>query len=285
MASGPQKPDHGGNFYMVPRCVQHSVAWRNLSLRARVVLMVLQDRHNGFNNGAIGVGIHDIGVALGDQNHKANSKAVAELIEKGFVECTSTADRLQSKVRTYRLTFISTGESKRTQPATHEYRSWRPQPGNRKKFGGARTATQNPISVVETTTIMESFVVDTATPTTGMSGFEARSSVVVTAPLIGNQSAGVVVGLKSGSGISKTTAGDLRASVTDLREWARAACATHGTGGQRTLSAASGVPAATLSRFLSGKGLPDRHRSGLQQACGRVLPFSTWQASGAEVAA
>jgi len=277
MASGPQKPDHGGNFYMAPRRVQDSVAWRCLSLRARVVLQVLQARHDGFNNGRIGISVHEIGTALGDQNHGANSKAVAELIEKGFVECTADANRHQSKVRTYRLTFIPTGEGKRVQPATHEYRDWRPQAGTRKKFGGARTATQNPLSVVVTATDVKSSVVVSATPTTGMCGLEAPSCGAVTARYIGNQSEGVPGQLKSDVEISlKPAAADLRTDVTNLREWARAAC---GAGGQRAMVAASGVPAATLSRFLAGKGLPDRHRTNLQNACGRTLPYSAWLAS------
>lgn len=280
MASGPQKPDHGGNFYMVPRRVQDSVAWRYLSVPARVVLQVLQARHDGFNNGRIGISVHDIGTALGDQNHGANSKAVAELIEKGFVECTTDANRHQSKVRSYRLTFVSTGEGKRVQPATHEYKDWRPAAGTQKKFGGARTATQNPLSVVVTATDMKSSVAVTATPTTGMCGFEAPSCSAVTARYIGNQSESVTGQLESPSPISlKPAAADLRTDVTDLREWARAAC---GTGGQRSMVAASGVPAATLSRFLAGRGLPERHRTNLQNACGRALPYSTWRATSEE---
>lgn len=278
MASGPQKPDHGGNFYMMPRRVQDSVAWRCLSLRARVVLQVLQARHDGFNNGRIGISVHEIGAALGDQNHGANSKAVAELIEKGFVECTANANRHQSKVRTYRLTFVSTGEGKRVQPATHEYKDWRPTPGNRKKFGGARTATQNPLSVVVTATNVKSSIVVTATSSTGTCGFEGSSCVADTARYIGNQSEGVPGQLESAAPISlKPAAADLRTDVADLREWARAACLS--TGGQRAMVDASGVPAATLSRFLAGRNLPDRHRATLQAACGRAIPYATWQSS------
>ena len=281
MASGPQKPDHGGNFYMVPRRVQDSVAWRCMSLRARVVLQVMQARHDGFNNGRIGISIHDIGAAIGDQNHGANSKAVAELIDKGFVECTTDANRHQSKVRAYRLTFVSTGEGKRVQPATHEYKDWRPVAGTRKKFGGARTATQNALSVVVTATKVESSVVVTASLDTGMCGFEGSSCVADTARFIGNQSEGVPGQLESARPISlKPAAADPRADVTDLREWARVVCA--GPGGQRALVGSSGVPAATLSRFLSGRGLPDRHRHNLQQACGRALPYAAWRAAHEE---
>jgi len=281
MASGPQKPDSGGNFYMVPRRVQDSVAWRCLSLRARVVLQVFQARNDGFNNGRIGISIHDIGAAVGDQNHGANSRAVAELIEKGFVECTSDACRHQSKVRSYRLTFIPTGEGKKLQPATHEYHAWRPVPGDRKKFGGARTATQKPHSVVVTATELKSSVAVTARQPTGNCGFEGHSCGAVTARYIGNQSADVLGSMKSDPGISlKPAAADLRADEPDLREWTREVCAQ--PGGQRALAGSSGVPAATLSRFLAGKGLPDRHRTSLQNACGRALPYATWRAAHLE---
>lgn len=60
MANGPQKPDTSGNFFMTPRKVVSSVAWKHLSLRARVVLQTFQSAHDGFNNGRIKMGIHQL---------------------------------------------------------------------------------------------------------------------------------------------------------------------------------------------------------------------------------
>lgn len=280
MASGPQKPDHGGNFYMMPRRVQDSVAWRHLSLRARVVLQVFQFRHDGFNNGRIGIGIHDIGKALGDQNHGANSRAVAELVEKGFLEVTSDFNRHQSKVRTYRLTFIPTGEGKRAVSATHDYKDWRPRANDQRKFGGARTATQAPLSVAVTATDVKSSLAATAMQTTEMRGFEASASVAVTAPLIGNQSEGVPRRSLSALGVSVARRrDDLRTDVNELRDWALAARDIFGFGGQKALADDAKIPGGTLSRFLRGGNLPDEHRVNLQGACARLLPYSKWLAT------
>lgn len=159
MAQGPQKADHGGNFYITPRALLDSVAWKHLSFRARAVLQVFQDRHDGFNNGHLALGIHEIGKRLGNKNHGPNAKAVAELIELGFLECVSDADRKHSKVREYRLTFVSTGKAKHVEKATNDYRDWRPAPGKTRKFGGVRTTTQEGVCVVETTPMVKNSVV------------------------------------------------------------------------------------------------------------------------------
>ena len=120
MGQGPQKTAHGGNFFMTPRRVLDSVAWKSLSLRARAILQVFQAGHDGWNNGNLGMRVHDLGAKIGDQNHGANGRAVAELIEKGFLELTAEADRRQGKVREYRLTFVTTGKSREVVDATHE---------------------------------------------------------------------------------------------------------------------------------------------------------------------
>ena len=272
---GPQKPEHGGNFYMVPRRLQDSPAWRHLSLRARVVLQVLQYRHDGFNNGRLAITVHELSAAVGDQNHGANGKALAELIEKGFVECTTDANRHQAKARTYRLTFIPTGEGKRTAPATHEYREWRPGPGDRRKFGGAKTATRSPVLVTETATIVKFPVTETATQPTAIAGFEPNCRVAETAPLLGNQSPRKIPGsdrpVISRSGVVQASAA---VDLDELRGWLRLAIDRIGYGAQKRLAAETGISEPTLSRFRAGRGLPEHYRIPLQTACARIIPHT-----------
>lgn len=66
-----------------------------------------------------------------------------------------------------------------------------------------------------------------------------------------------------------------------LRKWMGAVVRQLGYGAQRKLSADSGVPEPALSRFRSGRNLPEHYRLKLQEACGRALPFSTWEAAAA----
>lgn len=275
MGQGPQKPDHGGNFFMTPRRVTASVAWRNLSHRARSVLQVFQHAADGFNNGAIAFAIHDISTAIGDQNHGANSRAVAELIEKGFLEETCGENRAQSKAREYRLTFISTGKARTIEPATHEYADWRPV--KKRKFGGARTATQNPDSGAQTATTKKVCDAVTATQATESRHFGDRFSGAETAPLLDNHSLYQFHEPKN-SALAVKSPPDSRTAhswleLDRLRTWANAVVEVHGYGGARMLAEAAQVPEVALSRFRNGRNLPDRYRVGLQEACSAVIRF------------
>lgn len=288
MAGGPQKPDHGGNFIMIPRKLLASQAWRDLSPHARATLLVFFDRHNGFNNGSIALGVREISAAIGNQNHAATSRSIGELIMHGFIECTSDADHHKAKARTYRITSISTGDGRKGQPATNEYLDWRPAPSQRKKFGGARTATQNAVSVIETATDRKFPVAVSATPPTVISGFGPDPRVAVTATLIGNQSSGCsgssegpeIVRAPSRPAMSRQSTGEgIGVGPDELRAWVHAAITIIGYGGAKQLAHSAKVPEPVLSRFRQGKSLPDHHAISLQTACGRVLPYNKWKAA------
>lgn len=276
MANGHQKADHGGNFYMTPRRVVASVAWRHLSFRARAILEAFQLAFNGRNNGEIAFAIHDIGKAIGSLSHGLNAKAVAELIEKGFLECTSDANRAQSRARTYRITFVSTGEPRKIVPATHDYEAWRPAKG--RKFGGGRTTSKSPVSGAVTASTVKECRGETASRLTESRGFEALSVGGETARPLYNHPTAVLPGLKSSPDPLKSSPeiqrADLRADLDTLRTWASEAVLSRGYGGARMLARDAGIPEVALSRFRSGKNLPDQYRVPLQEACARTIPFN-----------
>lgn len=283
---GPQRPDHKSNFFMVPRAVVASVAWRHASLRARAILQIMQFHHDGKNNGYIALTLMDIARELGGKNHGANAKAIAELIALGFLECTSGADHRQGKAREFRITFIPTGEGKRSQPATHEYLEWRPAPGSRKVFGGARsaremksgtavTATRNLKSITETARGVKFHVTETARGVAGIRDFSNDSTLTETASLLSNHlsdhSSPVSV-----SGISRLQqAESMLTPLAELRPWVEAAIAVAGTA--KALAKDAAMPEATLSRFRRGHGLPEHFHVALQEACGRALPYLKWK--------
>lgn len=275
MAQGPQKADHGGNFVMTPRAVLDSLAWKHLSFRARAVLQVFQDRHDGFNNGHLGLGIHEIGKRLGNQNHGGNSRAVAELIERGFLECVSDADRKHAKVREYRLTFITSGKARSVEKATNDYRDWRPAGARTRKFGSANTATQEGVCVVNTATMVKNSVAITATDDAASPEFCTPSSGANTALLIDNQYEAPLLGCESlPSNPEKLRRADLRCELTELRHWAQTIIDRTGYGGARRLAHNAEIPETALSRFRAGRSLPDQYRIPLQEACGRMLPYN-----------
>jgi hypothetical protein len=270
---------------MIPRAVLDSVAWRHASMRARVVLQVMLFHHDGWNNGKLAISVKQIGKALGNQNHAANGQALAELIELGFVECTSGADHGQSKARTYRLTFVSTGEGKRLHLATNEYQSWRPatrtkrgfgqvQSSDPMKFGGANSTTQNMKSVAETAAHMKFHDANTATLKPGIADFSTDSSVAEIAPHLINHLS-PVPRLSPVSEIPPPQRGDsIVAPLDELRAWA---CDAAALGTAKALARDAGMPEATLSRFKKGHSLPDRYHVPLQEACGRALPYRKWK--------
>jgi hypothetical protein len=270
-----QKVDHGGNFYMMPRRVTGSVAWRHLTFRARAILDAFLHAFDGHNNGRLIFSIHAIGKAIGSKNHGLNSKAVAELIELGFLECVSDANRAQSKAREYRITFIATHQSNgngvEIVPATHEYIDWRPL--HARKFGGGRTTTTKAESSSVTTTTVKGCVGETTSDATESCGLEGLSLVGETTPLLCTIPPGSQDLSKSPEIVPQMHAGDFRTELGTLRVWARKVVADIGYGGNRTLADAAGISEVALSRFRSGKNLPDQYRAPLQHACARHIPF------------
>src|SRR5688572_10341686 len=94
MAKGSQSHDgKGGRFVLIPHAVLESPAYRMASLRAKVVLLMLCKRFNGFNNGKIVLSLREITHELGNQNFNAASAALGELVAHGLIELASEYSR------------------------------------------------------------------------------------------------------------------------------------------------------------------------------------------------
>jgi hypothetical protein len=232
--------------------------------------------------------LSELCTAIGDQNRGANSKAVAELIQHGFLECVSSADRNHAKAREYRVTFISSGDGKVQSPATHEYRDWRPNCKTR-KFGGAEIAPGKADLGAEIAPRVKKFGAEIAPVPTENRGFEEDTRGAKTAPLLYNHSPGQF----SGSGKSeslpispvKPRAADppfvssIGVDQDELRAWMRDVLMRKGYGAARELARDADVPDVAISRFRSGRNLPERYRVPLQTALGRSLRYDKWVAS------
>lgn len=241
-----QKVDHGGQFFMVPRQVMRSAAYVDLSRRARVTLFELMLSFTGFNNGKIGMTIDHLGARLGNQNHSANSRAIAELIEHGFVECTSDADHVRCKAREYRITFIHTDKAK----ATHEWRGWKPSA----KIGPEPTATRKRKPVEATATRRKLPVEATATPPTETRRVGGRFHVEATTAHIGNHSY-LPDEVEVGDGESYLSPDDMRVIVNGL--------ITDGEATAAEIAKAINLPTGTMSKYRGGRNLPEAYRGPL----------------------
>lgn len=108
----------------IPVCVIESPAYRDLSLWARAILVELVARMNGYNNGSIAISVTEVCAALGNSNRGKAARAIAELMEHGFIDLSVQADWKHKKAREYRLTFVTTEYA--PFGATNEYRQWEP---------------------------------------------------------------------------------------------------------------------------------------------------------------
>jgi hypothetical protein len=276
-----QKVDHGGSYIMAPRRVTAHHTWRLTSYRARAIYIAFLGAFNGTNNGEIEFSIKAIGKAIGSDNHGLNARAVAELCEKGLIECTSEANRANSKARKYRITCIST--YRRTpngeviEPATHDYEAW--QPVKKRKFrGGEITPTEGEKTTFPTTTVKNCGV--EITPCSAQKPQKTVSPVgVEITPILYTSPA-----VSRGATVSRLRLpepGSAESSLVDpetLRAWARQAVSAAGYGGNNRLAADAGMSAVELSRFRNGKPLPAKHHAKLQAACARILRFDRLRA-------
>lgn len=133
MSRKPKKPPadckadtRGEGFAGIPKLVINSPSYRNLSLWARAILVEITARMNGYNNGKIAMSQREISEALANSNMRKIGRAVAELIEHGFLDVTAEGIWKQRQAREYRLTFINTMQGHFSIPATNDYLKWQP---------------------------------------------------------------------------------------------------------------------------------------------------------------
>lgn len=124
--SSKQKADcradtRGGRWAGIPICLIESPSWRDLSLHARAVLVELTARMNGWNNGSIAVSHRELVDGLGCSPNRI-VKALADLMEHGFLDVSAEGQWKERQAREYRLTFVTTKGA----PATNDYLRWTP---------------------------------------------------------------------------------------------------------------------------------------------------------------
>jgi hypothetical protein len=275
MSSGKRRTERGdargGGFFLLPHSLLASKAFRTASPRAVKMLLTICGKHNGFNNGAIGLGFREMAELMSSQNHAANSKALCELIERGLLAVERTYPRGQRRANEYRLTFVATGDV----TATNDYLTWKVgDAGTRNKgnFRASKTSTRSVSRVVKTPTGVETSRCENLNASNAKSPILPRPPVAETTthivkPFEESSASPRKSPLKMPGHLSAAPdAEGLRARVLSVVEAA-------GRGSQGQLAAIAAIRPAALSKFLHNAGsLSNSARIRLTMALPKVQP-------------
>lgn len=114
-------------FVQLPIWVLQSPAWKHLTPNARCIYVAVKERYNGKNNGEISFSAREAGEALNLSHHTGN-RALAELIEHGFLEVTeeSNFNRKAKLARCYMLTELPDDRPGMSRIALKTFMRWQP---------------------------------------------------------------------------------------------------------------------------------------------------------------
>ncbi len=125
-------------FVALPHYMLRSPAWLSLSPVARSIYVELASRYNGSNNGRLVLSAREAAERVGCSKNTA-ARAVAELIEKGFIDLCSRGhfDRKTPHAAECRLTVHRCDRSGGR--ASRRFMTWLPDPA--KSVAGVTTGT------------------------------------------------------------------------------------------------------------------------------------------------
>ncbi|WP_039576218.1 hypothetical protein [Sphingopyxis fribergensis] len=249
-----------------------------VSHRAVAAWLAIVRRFNGFNNGQIALSMRDLAEVIGSPSNPANADAIDELEAAGFIRATRFP-KGQRKATEYELTHITTGRNGEI-AATHDYLERL----ETKKSSVSHFHTRNPLRVSRFHTRRKHRVscFDTgATETVGFDGHAPVSSfhthiVSHISPQSDPVSDTPDIAPKSSRAISPLSAA---MDLAELRSFARAYLDWASAGAQSKLAHHVEMPGGTLSKFLSGRSLPDQYRMPLQLAVARSFPMDARNAA------
>jgi len=107
-------------YFPLTYSMARSVAWRSLSGPAVKIFLELRCRFSGGNNGDLSLSLDEASRLLGIGKATAK-RALAELVEKGFIVLTHRGRFTGRKAATYRVT----DRSHNGMPPTNDWRHWR----------------------------------------------------------------------------------------------------------------------------------------------------------------
>jgi hypothetical protein len=258
-------PDRQGKgYFLLPDCLTTSIAWREASPLMVKLLIAICVRHNGRNNGRIGLSSRDAAKELGMQNYHSIAAAFAEAMLKGFIALEKDHPRGERMAREYRLTFVGVRDG----PATNDYLTWRPGDAGTRKKRVAPTAAEISVSDVVTGADAKLSVVATAAETAksaergNVSDENASTHIFNHRERFSDrtQLGSVPHSHNDGQGTVVLTAAP---SCEELRTRVADHVRRFGRGSQSRLAKLAGIPPGTFSRFINHRA-PLNHQARLR---------------------
>lgn len=265
MAKKKWKADHradtrGDVLIGLPKCVYTSEAYRSLDLYGRAVLMEILSRFNGYNNGQIGCSYREIADGLGNKNFTRIARAVADCMERGLLDIAHEAVWKERHSRQYRLTWIMSGKPPFTNKATNEYLGWsEKKAADHVSADGANSADHVSASrnmSVEALSAVKQAKAQKSVKSVSANLLTTSQRLYNSHPKAGN----------SGSETPEIPCDPKTTDLADLWQWTVDHLKRSEPGEQSRLAKAVPIPAATLSKFIHGGGLPERYLEPLTDA-------------------
>lgn len=270
--AGKQRQKREPKHIRLYASITGSEAWRHLSGNAVKVLLALVARDDGTRNGNIGFSCREAAevTALGE---RTCWRCLIELQEKGFIVCTQKGgfNRKVLHSSLWRYTWAPWPGGRPAAP-TRDFEAWRCV-----EIHGCKICNRTVVVSDEPSGNMIPPVAEFTTDEMETSDVSVRFHHANNATLILHQGDSAAVPeterrkqANSSSGpISAFSLGD---PLADLRVLTRQRIEGATAGEQSRLAMAIGCPPGTLSKFLSGRNLPDQYRMPLQLAVGRSHP-------------
>lgn len=264
-----------------------STAYRACSPNARALLVELVMIYNGANNGRLFLSVRDAAARMGVADPRAARAAFDELATLGLIACEreavfATQAGEGSRARCWRLTFAQTEgkapsfEYEHAEPATKLMRK-RAERGNRalkrherQKTVGVESSTLDVESVEESTTRNRKQPPSVSSRGSKSTTGNAANPLVSVDPSCGGNAH--TYRLPSSEGEkpvfdarkqANLSGGANRAETVDRLRWLRSRAvdliAASPAGAQSELAKRAQIPGGTFSKFLAGRGLPERH--------------------------
>ncbi|WP_157668139.1 hypothetical protein [Croceicoccus marinus] len=222
--------------------------------------MEILSRFNGYNNGEIGCSYREIAEGLGNRNFNRIARAVADCMERGLLDIGQEAVWKERHSRQYRLTWIMSGKPPFTAKATNDYLDWaQKKAADHVSADGNETAdhvSAGPNMSAEALSAVKQAKAQKSVKSVSGNLLTTSQRLYNSHPKAGK------TGCETPEIVHDPKSGD----KADLWKWTVDHLKRSEPGEQSRLAKAVPIPAATLSKFINGGGLPDKYREPLTDA-------------------
>jgi len=222
--------------------------------------MEILSRFNGYNNGEIGCSYREIAEGLGNKNFNRIARAVADCMERGLLDIGHEAVWKERHSRQYRLPWIMSGKPPFTAKATNEYLDW-PQKKAADHVSADGNKSADHVSAGRNMSAEALSAVKHAKAQKSVNSVSANLLTTSQRLYNSHPKAG-----KTGSETPEIVHDPKTADLAYLWKWTVDHLNRSEPGEQSRLVKAVPIPAATLSKFINGGGLPEKYREPLTDA-------------------